>query len=107
MIDKWLIPWHPIDREDERSGLLAELQRGVDSAHPLRGLAATAVGRRQDNDDVVFSLADGRFAVVHLTWIGGQDRSPFPWTELYGAAQGFVQERMIQDHREWMNVDAN
>lgn len=101
MIGEWLIPWHPIDHEDERIGLFAELQVEVDPTHPLKGLAATAVARRQDNDDVLFSLADGRFAVVHLTWIGKQERSPFPWTDLYATAEAFVQSRMTFDHREW------
>lgn len=105
MIGDWLLPWQPIDREDERNGLFAELQREVDSTHPLKGLAATAVARRQDNDDVLFILADGRLAVVHLTWRGKQDRSPFPWTDLYATAEAFVQGRMTPDHREWTEID--
>ena len=100
MISEWLEPWYPIDREEERGALLAELQREIDSTHSLRGLAAAAVARRRDNDDVLFALADGRLAVVHLTWRGGQDRSPYPWTNMYSTAEAFVQNRMIPDHRE-------
>lgn len=83
MIGEWLIPWHPIDRGEERRALIAELQRELDSLHPLCGVMATAVAPRQDNDDVLFSLAEGRFAVVHLTWIGTQDKSPWSSTDLY------------------------
>lgn len=106
MIGEWLIPWQPVDREDERNGLLAELQCEVDSTHPLKGVASTAVARRQDNDDVLFSLADGRYAVVHLTWIGKQERSPIPWTDLYATAEAFRQSRMTPDHREWTERDS-
>lgn len=105
MIGEWLVPWQSIDREDERAGLLAELQREIDAAHPLWGLAAMAVARRQDNDDVVFALCDGRMAVVHLTWIGTQDRLPWPATEIYATADAFVRDRLLLDHREW--TDAN
>ena len=102
MISKWLIPWHPIEDEDDcRAVLFAELQREVDSVHPLHGLVATAIGRRQGDDDVLFALADGRLAVVHLTWIGKRDKSPCPYTELYQTAQAFGQDRMIPDHAEW------
>jgi len=102
MIEKWLNPWHPIGHEgDCRALLFAELEREVDSVHPLHGLTATAVGARKDNDDVLFVLADGPLAVVHLTWIGKQDRSPWPTTDLYPTVEAFVLDRMMRDHAGW------
>ena len=49
-----------------RDGLRRELSAG----HPLYDMPTRAVGRRQDCDDVLFSIEDGsgRVAVVHLTW---------------------------------------
>lgn len=105
MIREWFVPWYPIEREDERHAMLVELQRELDSTHPLNGVAAIAIARRQDNDDVLFSLEDGRMAVVHLTWIGKQDKSPFPWTVLYATAEAFVQECLLPDHREWNRAE--
>jgi hypothetical protein len=36
--------------------------------HPLRGGGWRAVGRSDGSDDVLYAAADGRVAVVHLTW---------------------------------------
>jgi len=101
MPSTWLQPWNPLNSEQDRQNLFAELQREVDSIHPLYGLTATAVAYRDDQDDVAFLLKDGRLAVVHLTWIGKQDCSPFPRTDLYAEAEEFKQQRMIPDHLEW------
>ncbi|MBX9737205.1 MAG: hypothetical protein K2X32_09795 [Phycisphaerales bacterium] len=97
MIEKWLTPWDPIQREDERLGMQSALAREIDVDHPLWGLAVVAIARRQDNDDVLFSLADGRLAVVHLCWAGKKEKPPFPWTTLYMNEEAFVRNGMIDD----------
>ena len=104
MLKLWLVPWLPVDCESERTALLVELRRELDSTHPLHGLVATPIGRRQDNDDVLFSLADGRVGVVHLTWAGKPDTSPFPLTVLYESAAVFVRECMAPDHLGWRDA---
>jgi hypothetical protein len=66
----------------------------------LAGRRAVAVGRRKDNDDVLFHLPDGPalLAVVHLT--GHRERKPeFPWTVLYHSVVEFVERCMQPDHR--------
>lgn len=107
MVIEWLNPWHPVEREDVRRALFDELRREAGPAHPLRGLAAIAVGRRQDNDDVLFSLVDGRMAVVHLTWTGKEDASPHPWMNLYPTTEAFVRDRMLPDHAKWTDSGMN
>ena len=74
-------------------------------SHPLHGLKVTAIACRQVNDDVLFALTDGRMAVVHLTWIGKQDRPPRPETDFYANAEAFVQGRLLTDHRDWSGGD--
>jgi hypothetical protein len=76
----------------------------VDRKHVLYGRQAIAVGRRYDNDDVLFYLPDGpaMLAVVHLTW-STQTPEPdarIPWTDLYQSVQEWIDQRMIPDAEE-------
>lgn len=91
----------PVDCDRERAALLAELRRELDSTHPLYHVVVTPIGRRRDNDDVLFFLVDGRVGVVHLTWSGKADTAPFPLTVLYESAAVFVRECMEPDHLGW------
>lgn len=101
MIGEWLEPWQPIERDDQRRALEAELHRELAPDHPLYGLKPTAIARRQDNDDVLFSLTDGRLAVVHLTWMVNQDRPPYPAADFYTSTDAFILERLLPDNRDW------
>jgi len=70
-----------------------ELPRG----HILDGLSPVAIARRQDNDDVMFDLSDGRFAIVHLTWSDDPAPDPaWPATTVY-ATWNDAQQRMTFD----------
>jgi hypothetical protein len=94
---EWLDPWRATG-----PGLEGELAREVGPGHVLAGRRAVAVGRRLDNDDVLFHLPDGPalLAVVHLTWTGQRERRPeWPQTELYRSVAEFVERRMLPDHR--------
>ncbi|MBK7556317.1 MAG: hypothetical protein IPI55_17475 [Flavobacteriales bacterium] len=80
----WLIPWHPVDDPAVRRSLLAVLQREIPKGHVLAGASLTVIGRRQDCDDVLFALSDGRVAIVHLTWSGKRERFPdLPRTKIF------------------------
>ena len=79
----------------------AELQREVIPGHPLYDVDVRAFGRFGRRDDVAFELADGSFAVSHLTWIGRPEQSPkYPWTELYPTAAE-LQARFDQDEEDY------
>jgi len=75
-------PWHRCD--DAR--FEAELRRELCEKHVLFGIDAKIIARRQDCDDFLFALPDGRFAGVHLTWSKEPDPT-WPGTVIYGAAE--------------------
>jgi hypothetical protein len=99
---EWLVPWHPVDDPALRRSLLAELQRELPKGHVLTGASLTVIGRRQDRDDVLFALSDGRVAIVHLTYSRERERLPdLPRTRLYETLDRFVEEAMKPAHRGW------
>ncbi len=98
----WLIPWHPVDDPAVRRSLLAVLQREIPKGHVLAGASLTVIGRRQDCDDVLFALSDGRVAIVHLIWSGKRERIPdSPRTKIFGSLDRFVEDAMKPAHRDW------
>ena len=92
----WLEPWYFTD-----PGLEEELIREVSPKHPLYAAKALAVGRRKDNDDVLFFLFNHQppLAVVHLTW-RHEDSSEWPDTIFYESIQDFIDRRMKVDYIE-------
>jgi hypothetical protein len=65
---KWPIGWRPIGDDEIGTAFEAELYRELCTAHALYGLRVSTLGRRNDGDDFLFSLEDGRVTEVHLTW---------------------------------------
>jgi hypothetical protein len=102
---EWLVPWYSIaDNPVQVADIERELRRELSSGHPLSGLPVLAVGRRQDCDDVLFSLADGtgRVAVVHLTWTHNPpEQPPWPSTFVFPSFEAWVAEGMHPDHDEF------
>jgi hypothetical protein len=99
---EWLDPWQATAPGLEAEALEAELAREVGPGHVLAGRRAVAVGRRVDNDDVLFHLSDGPtlLAVVHLTWTSQRERKPeWPYTVLYHSVADFAERCMRPDHR--------
>jgi hypothetical protein len=81
-----LKPWLPVESATVRRSLEAELSREIGAGHLLFGMPAFAIGKRQDQDDVLFDLGDGRVAEVHLTWRGLQEEdSRWPKTSIYSS----------------------
>jgi hypothetical protein len=74
---EWSFPWERIDGRGEP--LVVELGRELSPQHILFGVAAIAVARRADCDDVLFATADPLkpLAVVHLTWSSTIESDPF------------------------------
>jgi hypothetical protein len=96
---EWRIPWHPIVNADEQRGLLAELRRELPQAHPLYGSNVTSIARRQDCDDVLFRIDDGRVAIVHLTFSGKTEpTAELPWTTIFESLELFVEKSMKPEH---------
>ena len=88
-------PWHPCsDKSFEE-----ELHREVCDEHVLHGIELRVIARRQDMDDFLFALPDGRFANVHLTW--SQETDPlWPSTEIY-ETQEIMEAEIKRQVDEW------
>jgi hypothetical protein len=96
---QWLEPWHPAP-----SGLESELEKEISPKHPLFGLKAISIGRRNDCDDVLFFLPDNSYplAVVHLTWTGKRETNPeWPHTTFYSSLDDWIARCMKPDHFEF------
>jgi len=97
----YLEPWH-FDNVD----LTVQLRREINNKHILYNKTLKTIARRQDNDDVLFEVAnaDFRFAMVHLTWAQKTlDDSKYPRTETYKDWQEVYEKRIIIDHQGWEN----
>jgi hypothetical protein len=96
----WPEPWGPIDDDFTARSFEAELQQELSPGHLLFGLPLRVIGRRWDYDDVLFAVEDGsgRVAAVHLTWRGGAEPPPWPYSGLY---EGF--DAWADDAREEWN----
>ena len=67
----------------DRSDLLrAELERELTRGHPLHGTALRVVAEAIPQDEVIVETADGRVALVHLTFARRPERPPWPMTTL-------------------------
>ena len=77
----WWI-YHPVEHESVIESREAELRREVDPDHGLLAHGATAIAECQHGDEVLYRLADGRYAQVLLTWSYGREEPPYPLTQI-------------------------
>jgi hypothetical protein len=95
-----LEPWNAIE-EQRRQALEQELERELPSDHALAGKSVRAVAVRMDQDDVLFEVLGGGYAVVHLTWTGRRESSSqWPATRLFSSLQDWRERGMKPDHEE-------
>jgi hypothetical protein len=98
----WLEPWRRIRAVGIAAAALyeSELKRELSPGHPLFGVPAAALGKRNDSDDVLFELRDGtgRVAVVHLTFCNHPEPPPWPQTTMFASLEAWVEERMKAGH---------
>lgn len=96
---KFLEPWYSVE---DAAPLNRELARELPVGHCLYQVRVNAVARRQDCDDVLFSLEDGsgRVAVVHLTYAVESD-PVWPLTRVFPDMSSFSEERMVSDNAEF------
>jgi hypothetical protein len=93
-------PWHACDDQ----WFEEELRREVCERHVLFGINAKIIARRQDCDNFLFALPDGRFADVHLTWSKESDPT-WPDTRIYDSAEQ-MRATIQSDIDEWRELDS-
>jgi len=92
-------PWYPCDDRYFEE----ELRREVCEKHVLFGIDAKIIARRQDLDDFLFELPNGRFANVHLTW-SKESNPTWPGTEIYASADQ-MWAAIQSDIDEWKKLE--
>ena len=91
-----LIPepwWRPEDTN--LSAVKSELESELSPGHALYRVPLDIRARCGGCDEVLVSVADGTFALVHLTWSRRREEPPYPlvnaagpWTEVVAALEG-------------------
>ena len=97
---QWLDPWRAVSDAEAR-GFEDELKQEVGKQHPLFGIKVRAIGRRDDQDDVLFALEGSppRVAVVHLSWRGKEEKGPrWPHPVIFASLSDWVEKEMKPDH---------
>lgn len=92
-------PWYWDDTD-----LTKQLYREIPEKHVLFSKPIKTVGRRQDNDDVLFLLENGdfKYAVVHLTWSQKKLQDPnYPRTKLYKDWNDLYVNRILVDSNDF------
>lgn len=98
-------PWVEVT-EDVGEGLARELELEIPPGHILEdhirpGKQYQVVARRRGNDDILVRCGEGEqaiYAVVHLTWVGRQERRPqWPFAILYSNYQDWIDRCLIPD----------
>jgi hypothetical protein len=97
---EYLLPWQ--ESISDPDAFLQELQRELVGTHPLFGQPAQAVAVRIDCDDVIFKLADEKYAVVHLTWSGKPENYPnCPYTQIFDHWKDVYEKVILEDHQDY------
>ena len=98
---QWIEPWHAIS-SDRAAKMEVEIHREMCPEHLLFGRSVSAIGVRQDCDNVLFYLGESapRFAVVHLTY--RRETNPkWPNTELFDTLAALIEQRLIPDAEDF------
>ncbi len=70
--------WVYIKDESIKTGLLNEALGEMSVKHDLVEKLSHAIATCENNDDVLFELINGDYAIVHLTWNGHESDPAFP-----------------------------
>jgi len=95
---QFLEPWHKTNVD-----LTIELKKEIPKGHILYGKDLITIGRRQDNDNVLFEVPNSSFkyALVHLTWKGKLEVLPFPSTITFKDEIDVYNNLILKDNNEW------
>ena len=101
----WLSPWRAVTGA-EAGQHEEELKREVREGHELFGVEVEAIGKRDDQDDVLFGIIGSpRVAVVHLTWRGEKEKDPrWPYAVVFENVEAFINKEMRPDHEGGVGV---
>ena len=92
-------PWVDISEYSDAHGkaLMEELSTELSSQHCLFNKHLSVIAKREDCDKVL--LTDkSKFYVVHLTWSGKQESTPYPNTVVLNSTNS-VQDLLNEDAR--------
>ena len=86
-------PWYWTDQDLSRQ---LDIEISID--HTLKNKSVKTIARRQDKDDVLFQISDGKYAVVHLTWqqYPHSDKR-WPTTVIFNTWDDVYQNRILSD----------
>jgi len=79
------------------AALAAEARAEIGADHELAGHELAAVIKCAGCDDVIFSVDDGTFAQVHLTWAQHPEPRPWPATQRHRGLRAL--KRAINSHQ--------
>jgi len=83
MKGEWPDGWRAPEKR-EVTAIESELRAEIGDGHTLYNQELKLIARRDDQDDVLVVLQDGRVAKVHLTWRGSTERDPnWPTAEFF------------------------
>jgi hypothetical protein len=98
----YVAPWmDSVDLPTGGESLKEELLKELVPGHELSGQKVEVLAKRVDNDDVLFGLADGRVAVVHLTWSGKKEDVPYPITQIHVNKKELWKHKLKVDIEEY------
>jgi hypothetical protein len=83
--------WFMLDDTLARA-LETELANELPPVHYLKGVPVQAIAKDEASDDALFRHVNepDHWSVVHLTWIGKQERAPFPAVPFTGTLAEFL-----------------
>lgn len=90
-------PWYWTDQDLSRQ---LDIEISID--HPLKNKSVKTIARRQDKDDVLFQISDGKYAVVHLIW--QQYPHPdnrWPTTVIFNTWDDVYKNRILLDEADF------
>lgn len=90
-------PWSDISEypEGHKLALEKELATEVGSDHILSNKILSVIAKREDCDDILLS-SENNYFVVHLTWSGKIEESPWPKTKKYESLE-LLEIRLAED----------
>ena len=98
---EWLEPWYPVSDPAVRVGLEEELRLEIAERHVLFGEITQLVARRDETDDALFALSDGRVAENHLTWSKRTEPDPrWPVTAIFNSMEEWRRESIVHLHEK-------